>query len=785
MDSAKGAMSANLEQKDGKAVPKLCRECIGFLSQLELHCAGLRQINEDPKSVGGLALCGHKSNVRALHSSVQDGCTLCGWLFKCFKEVCGQQRIHREEEVLKVQHLSFIWQRLPLQDSERKGSGHYRFALWSLPIDVSNGIALPLPPQRAVIDNFRATDGDRALLEAVASLGPSTSSKATTDLIRHWIDTCAAKHSQCTSKASVDQVSVLPGRLLDVANADKILVVPTSSTTVKGRIQYAALSHCWGSTNKPQLNKETQHELTEGQPLTSFPATFKDAIELTRGLGLAHLWIDSLCIMQDSEEDWLQESAKMGGVYSNSYVCISATDAVDHDGGCFHTRECLHDTVEPVAESSDDAPFIVGRGRTDTFNWPFVYNEFLVSIDVGSDLAMPAPLNRSRIDRAPLNTRAWVFQERMLAPRTIHCTKTQVMWECQGGWSTESHPVSITSAPSGYETWRGYNAKQYVKNIESIREANEGKWRWEISNSDVTKALKQWSTVIEAYSNKGITVTSDRLIACSAISKATTPILGTFVAGLWEKHLPSQLLWYRHRGTGYYGLGWTEDDQMRPRGVPSWSWASVDGEVRLPAYKHAYESFNPPFGYVVNHPAMIDILKVDVALRSPDVTGAVTGGNIRLRGRLLPLFEHGDETYPFHLQPPDPGALEYLIIRWDEVSGAHEHRADKAVQASEELQQRRFHDLPTGAFAALPWSQTPKPSSFVVLPVMVSMANVDRITGLVLERTGATSGQYRRCGFFHTSTHHLDRLKDLPGEMQRSVSAEQYDPQLGHTFTII
>ncbi len=41
---------------------------------------------------------------------------------------------------------------------------------------------------------------------------------------------------------------------------------------------------------------------------------FKDAIVLTRELGLKYIWIDSLCIIQDDLLDWENESCKMGNV---------------------------------------------------------------------------------------------------------------------------------------------------------------------------------------------------------------------------------------------------------------------------------------------------------------------------------------------------------------------------------------------------------------------------------------------------------------------------------------
>jgi hypothetical protein len=56
----------------------------------------------------------------------------------------------------------------------------------------------------------------------------------------------------------------------------------------------------------------------------------RDAITLTRRLGVRYLWIDALCIIQDSEQDWHELAVRMGEIYSNGFVSISAHDATDH-----------------------------------------------------------------------------------------------------------------------------------------------------------------------------------------------------------------------------------------------------------------------------------------------------------------------------------------------------------------------------------------------------------------------------------------------------------------------
>lgn len=77
----------------------------------------------------------------------------------------------------------------------------------------------------------------------------------------------------------------------------------------------------------------------EAIPDAALLGTFRDAIKVTRSLGIHYIWIDSLCIIQDSKADWLHESFPMSDVYKNS-VCTIAATAVDSDTvGCFRCRD--------------------------------------------------------------------------------------------------------------------------------------------------------------------------------------------------------------------------------------------------------------------------------------------------------------------------------------------------------------------------------------------------------------------------------------------------------------
>jgi heterokaryon incompatibility protein (HET) len=58
--------------------------------------------------------------------------------------------------------------------------------------------------------------------------------------------------------------------------------------------RYATLSHVWGGAKPLRLMKDNYEELERGIDMSSLPPLFRDAIDLTKMLGISYIWIDSL-----------------------------------------------------------------------------------------------------------------------------------------------------------------------------------------------------------------------------------------------------------------------------------------------------------------------------------------------------------------------------------------------------------------------------------------------------------------------------------------------------------
>ncbi|KAK0617632.1 hypothetical protein B0T14DRAFT_397274, partial [Immersiella caudata] len=69
----------------------------------------------------------------------------------------------------------------------------------------------------------------------------------------------------------------------------------------EGTGPYLALSYCWGDKDKPPLRALSTNIAEYRQALCfDLPQTSRDAVRIPRSMRVRHLWIDSLCVLQDS-----------------------------------------------------------------------------------------------------------------------------------------------------------------------------------------------------------------------------------------------------------------------------------------------------------------------------------------------------------------------------------------------------------------------------------------------------------------------------------------------------
>lgn len=348
------------------------------------------------------------------------------------------------------------------------------------------------------------------------------------------------------------------------------------------------LSHCWGTRVPLTLTSISLDKFFHEIPFVEMPKTFQDAVMITRRLGVRYLWIDSLCIIQGSTEDWKREAAVMGEIYRYSWCNIAATKAQDSSEGCFDRRDIRLVTPCKV-----------------TIDWPGKPQE--------TRLCMADDIWMTQIDHSPLSSRGWVFQEIMLSPRVLHYAKGQVFWECSELRACEGHPGTPDMIlDEGKKVNVDTSAMpQHERIFKFIPPSYE---RYYI-----------WNNAIDQYSRRNLTYPhKDMFIAISGIAKQLIPEK-EYLAGLWNapETLIEQLLWHTRQKSSA---------KLSPfYRAPSWSWASLDSEgVTHVGYDTNIEE---EANYVHS---LVKVLDAKVTLEDPkNPYGAITDGYISLMGTII------------------------------------------------------------------------------------------------------------------------------------------------------
>ncbi|KAH6844625.1 heterokaryon incompatibility protein-domain-containing protein [Chaetomium sp. MPI-CAGE-AT-0009] len=456
-----------------------------------------------------------------------------------------------------------------------------------------------------------------------------TGSARTMTLIRSWLTHCQSHHNNTCAPPSL---TPLPTRLIDVSPPNNptgaVLIEtatlpPPSPTTTTSRRTYLALSHCWGL--HPPLTTTTltlPTHLHSLPPLPTLPATFHHAILATRALGFRYLWIDSLCILQDSRSDWAREASRMGDYFARCALVLAAADAADSARGMFRVREPW--ACQPLVGVGMRLPRVgvVSRVNRETgwqwHDWPAGEEVVRVGRVLGWGTGVPAVPGWGAaagggggLGVGPLDGRAWTMQELLLAGRMVRWEGFRVRWVCKGGEACENAPEMREVGEGVVEVAKGLGAG-WVRLL-----GGEGRMREAVNRQEL---YMDWYRTVEKYTVRAITKQFDILPAVGGLASRFQELVDDrYVAGLWEKDI-------------HQGLLWTVEGPIQPGEqpfrAPSWSWASIN----LTSIK--FDQVPQPKYHGVWAKDWFKVEEITTPLASLNEYGEVDGGMLRVTGYL-------------------------------------------------------------------------------------------------------------------------------------------------------
>ncbi|EIW59349.1 HET-domain-containing protein, partial [Trametes versicolor FP-101664 SS1] len=338
---------------------------------------------------------------------------------------------------------------------------------------------------------------------------------------------------------------------------------------------YLTLSYVWGGdqAHKTTLSNITTYE--GGIDPTLIPQTIRDAIYVTNALGFRWLWIDSLCIIQDSDQDKRRELARMHYIYRYAHLTIIAASAKRIGEGFLQDRSPPPQVNfnEPFSSADLILPFVWAL-------WP----------------------NRGSDDLEPISTRGWCMQEYLMSPRSLIFTSKTLQFRCLTTTQNVGNSLRDT-----VDEWR-------IPSTLFLPEpppAEHGSAEWDDVHGE-------WLGVLGDYSRRTTSLPSDKLVACGAVAEQFHRVLRSdYLAGVWRDSLLLDLLWCAAQGEHLY----------RPATyrAPSWSWAAVEGEL-------SWRAGGPGEMMILDEDVFAKVVRCEVSLEDAALPfGRVTGGSLILR----------------------------------------------------------------------------------------------------------------------------------------------------------
>ena len=349
-----------------------------------------------------------------------------------------------------------------------------------------------------------------------------------------WMHDCSTRHENCIQK----KTTTLPTRLIDV-NPDNAKDAVRLYTTESGELGvYTALSYCWGGPDNLLTTRSNIMSHSRGIATKNLPLTISEAVTMTRLLGIRFLWVDALCIVQDSKADKKKEIRNMRNIFKNSHVTLVAAHAASVHSGFLYSEQ-------------RPGSLLIEMHQVDE---PGLMHSTFLELH-----------KRFEKEQQPVNARAWTLEERVLSSQLLVFTSYGLVWECEERVLTFD---AVIPQP-------GLLGRRIPANDDWDPDSVSGGRATGGSHHSVPAAVALWMFLVEEYSTRALTKFSDKLPAIAGIAEEFArrwqDRLGAYHAGVWTTYMVE-------------GLSWESSPDSVPESppayrAPSWSWASRDAPI--------------------------------------------------------------------------------------------------------------------------------------------------------------------------------------------------------------
>lgn len=355
-----------------------------------------------------------------------------------------------------------------------------------------------------------------------------------------WLRDCEIHHlSHCQDLGREIEKTPLPQGFRVIDTVDECIVLAPQNC------RYIALSYVWGQVATLRLIEENIEELESPGSLarhrTSLSRTVQDAIHVVRSMGERYLWVDGLCIIQNSPQKAGQIS-NMDTIYGAALLTLVAAYGSDANAGLRGVR--------PGSRVFDQAAATIWHDLT------------LVA-------AAPSP---GDITESVWATRGWTYQEQLLSQRLlVFTTDGQAVWQCTSSLLLEDGPSIIKTRPP-----------RRLRQLRAGLRFNEPQSEPNQTLSPLPPlpplplhrpdAITEYVAVVEGYTKRRLTFVDDVLVAFQGFGSILQRRLNSgFLAGLPEAYLDQALLWTPSTKQ--------ERREGSKKQIPSWSWAGWSGHT--------------------------------------------------------------------------------------------------------------------------------------------------------------------------------------------------------------